>query len=111
VPGHRPVCGRDELRRLIDYWRWLDQAAGTGLEAGMSPPETARELVLGEEIVERGFADWLGPKRALVSVRTIDAHRRGVTKPAGPRELVDAFFRMAVLARDLDERRGGDRRR
>ena len=28
VPGHGPVCGPDEVRRLIDYWRWLDQAAG-----------------------------------------------------------------------------------
>ena len=27
-------------------------------------------------------------------------------KPPGPRELIDAFFRMALLARDLDQRRG-----
>jgi cyclase len=111
VPGHGPVCGADEVRRLIEYWRWLERAAEDHLEAGSSPAEAARELVLGEEIVERGFADWLGPERALVSVRTIDAHRRGVAKPAGPRDLVDAFFRMAVLARDLDERRGREQRR
>jgi cyclase len=105
IPGHGPVCGADEVRRLIDYWRWLDQAAGERLEAGSSPAAAARELVLGDELTERGFADWLGPERALVSVRTIDAHRRGVAKPAGPRELVDAFFRMALLARDLEARR------
>jgi cyclase len=106
VPGHGPVCGPDEVRRLIDYWRWLDQAAGERLEAGRLPAEAARELVLGDEIAERGFADWLAPERALVTVRTIDAHRRGVAKPAGPRELVDAFFRMALLARDFEARRG-----
>ena len=106
VPGHGPVCGPDEVRRLIDYWRWLDQAAGECLDAGEPPAAVARELVLGGEIAQRGFADWLGPERALVSVRTIDAHRRGVAKPAGPREVVDAFFRMALLARDLDQRRG-----
>ena len=106
VPGHGPVCGPDEVRRLIDYWRWLDQAAGERLDAGEPPAAVARELVLGDEIAQRGFADWLGPERALVSVRTIDAHRRGVANPAGPREVVDAFFRMALLARDLDERRG-----
>jgi hypothetical protein len=50
--------------------------------------ETARALVLGEEIAERGFADWLAPERALVTVRTIDAHRRGAAKPPGPRELI-----------------------
>jgi glyoxylase-like metal-dependent hydrolase (beta-lactamase superfamily II) len=104
VPGHGPVCGADEVRRLIDYWRWLDQAARRRLEAGTSPATTARELVLGDEIVAQGFADWLGPERAVVSVGTIDAHRRGNPKLPGPRELITAFFRMAVLARDLQER-------
>jgi cyclase len=106
VPGHGPVCGSDEVRRLIDYWRWLDQAARQRLDAGSSPVDTARELVLGEEIVKRGFADWLAPERAVVSVSTIDAHRRGAARPPGPRELIAAFFRMALLARDLEARRG-----
>jgi cyclase len=107
VPGHGPVCGPDEVRSLIDYWRWLDRAAGQRLDAGSSPAEAARELVLGEEIAERGFADWLAPERALVSVGTIDVHRRhGAAKLPGPRELVTAFFRMALLARNLEERRG-----
>jgi cyclase len=109
VPGHGPVCGAEEVRRLIDYWRWLDEAAGRRLEDGVSPAETARELVLGDEIVQRGFADWLGPERALVSVGTIDAHRRGAAKPLGPRELITAFFRMAVLARDAASGRTGVR--
>ena len=106
VPGHGPICGPDDVRRLLDYWRWLDQAAGQRLDAGRSPPETARELVLGDKIAEQGFAGWLAPERALVSVGTIDAHRRGVAKPPGPRELIAAFFRMALLARDLAARRG-----
>ena len=100
VPGHGPVCGPDQVRRLIDYWRWLERAAAQRLDAGRTPPETARELVLGAEITEQGFADWLAPERALVSVGTIDAHRRGGAKPPGPRELITAFFRMALLARD-----------
>ena len=109
VPGHGTVCGAEQARRLIDYWRWLDQAAGEHFDAGASPEETARALVLGEEIAERGFADWLAPERALVSVRTIDAHRRGAPKPPRPRELIAAFFRMALLARDFEQRRGARR--
>jgi cyclase len=111
VPGHGPICGPEEVRRLIDYWRWLERAAGDRLEAGRSPAEAARDLVLGDELAQRGFADWLGPERALVSVGTIDAHRRGVAKPPGPRELVDGFFRMALLARDLEACRDPDQRR
>jgi cyclase len=110
VPGHGPVCQADEVRRLIDYWRWLDRSAAPRLEAGTPPAEVARELVLGGELVERGFAAWLGPERTLVNVRTIDAHRRGVPRLPGPRDLVDAFFRMALLARDC-ERAAGFRKR
>jgi cyclase len=104
VPGHGPVCGADEVQRLIEYWRWLDPAARRHLEAGSSVAETARELVLGDEIAEHGFAEWLGPERALVSIRTIDAHRKQAAKLPGPREVIDAFFRMALLARHLEAR-------
>ena len=105
VPGHGPVCGAAEVQRLIDYWRWLERAAGERLDAGRSPVEAARDIVLGDEIAERGFADWLGPERAIVNVSTIAAHRRGAAKPPGPREFVTGFFQMALLARDLQARR------
>ena len=100
VPGHGPVCGIAEIERLGDYWRWLESAARRRLASGASPAVVARELVLGEEIAARGFADWLDPERAVINVRTIDAHRRGVVRPPGPRDFVDAFARMALLARD-----------
>jgi glyoxylase-like metal-dependent hydrolase (beta-lactamase superfamily II) len=104
VPGHGPVCGAAEVRRLIDYWRWLDAASREQLDAGRSPAAAARALVLGDEIAARGFAGWLGAERAVVNVRTIDAHRRGTAGMPGPRELIDAFFRMALLARDAGKR-------
>ena len=100
VPGHGPVCGVAEIVALADYWRWLEAAARRRLAAGASPAAVARELVLGEEIAARGFGDWLDPERAVISVRTIDAHRRGVARPPGPRDVVAAFARMALLARD-----------
>jgi glyoxylase-like metal-dependent hydrolase (beta-lactamase superfamily II) len=105
VPGHGPVCGPAEVRRLIDYWRWLETASGEQLAAGRPPAATARALVLGDEIAERGFADWPGAERAVINVRTVDAHRRGAAALPGPRELIDAFFRMALLARDVAARR------
>jgi glyoxylase-like metal-dependent hydrolase (beta-lactamase superfamily II) len=96
VPGHGPVCGPDEVRRLIEYWRWLEQAARQRLASGMSPAETARELVLGDEIVERGFADWLAPEQGLVSVRTIDANHQGVATPLGRHAMIADFFRIGA---------------
>lgn len=107
VPGHGPVCGVAEVERLAEYWRWLDAAAGRGLTAGRSPAATARGLVLGDEIAAEGFGNWLDPERAVINVRTIDAHRRGRWRPPGPRDLVDAFARMALLARDRFTAVGG----
>lgn len=100
VPGHGPVCGMAEIERLAEYWRWLEASAHPRLTEGRSPGATARELVLGDELAAAGFADWLDPERAVINVRTIEAHRRGRWRPPGPRDLVDAFARMAVLARD-----------
>jgi cyclase len=97
VGGHGPLCGPDEVRGLIGHWRRLDAAARERLDAGLSAYATARELVLGDH----GLADRLAPERVVVNVATIDAHRRGTAGPAGPRELITAFFRMALLARDL----------
>ncbi len=101
VPGHGPVCGAAEVELLADYWRWLDGAARPRLAAGASPGDVARELVLGDELAAGPFAAWLDPERAVISVRTIDAHRRGAARPPGPRDFVEAFSQMALLARDL----------
>jgi len=95
-----PVCGIAEIERLADYWRWLEAAARRRLSGGASAGAVARELVLGDEIAARGFTEWLDPERAVISVRTIDAHRRGALRPPTPRDFVDAFARMALLARD-----------
>lgn len=105
VPGHGPVCGVAEIERLAGYWRWLESAARRRLAAGASPGAVARELVLGDEIAAGGFADWLDPERAVINVRTIDAHRRGTVRPPGPRDFVEAFSRMGLLARDRRARR------
>ena len=88
------------MERLAAYWRWLESAARRRLAAGRSPGAVARELVLGDEMAARGFAHWLDPERAVINVRTIDAHRRGSARPPRPRDFVDAFARMALLARD-----------
>jgi cyclase len=76
LPGHGPVCGPEEVSALLDYWRQARSA-------------TTRELA--------DLSPWLAPERALVNVANLD----GTAGPPGPRQLIPAFFRMALLARDL----------
>ena len=100
LPGHGPVCGPDEVRRLLDYWRWLDRAARQRLDAGSPPPRQRARSSSARRSVELGFADWLAPERALVNVATSTRTAAAPPLRPGRGDLVPAFFRMALLARD-----------
>jgi cyclase len=82
LPGHGPVCGPEEVSALLDYWRRFGEQA-------RRPSATARDLA--------ALSPWLAPERTLVNMATID----GTARSPGPRQIVPAFFRMALLARDL----------
>jgi glyoxylase-like metal-dependent hydrolase (beta-lactamase superfamily II) len=82
LPGHGPVSGPEEVSALLDYWRRLADEA-------RSPSATARALA--------GLSPWPAPERTLVNLANLD----GAAGPPGPRQIVPAFFRMALLARDL----------
>jgi cyclase len=68
VPGHGPPCGRAEIERLADYWRWLHDGVREQRAAGRSPGEAARALLRCSEHAR--FDDWLNPERIVVSVAT-----------------------------------------
>ncbi len=102
IPGHGPVSGRAEVVMLRDYLAWVDAAARRRLAAGRSVAETARELVLSDEYTSAAWADWDLPERILITVATIDRHRRGSRGPVGTRERMALFARIASLARDLE---------
>jgi glyoxylase-like metal-dependent hydrolase (beta-lactamase superfamily II) len=104
VPGHGPVGGRAEVELLRANLAWLDGAARARLEAGESVPATARELLRSREYREAPWSDWDSPERILITIATIDRHRRGGAgaEPAvGPRERVILFSRVAELAAEL----------
>ncbi|MGN9843841.1 MBL fold metallo-hydrolase [Nonomuraea sp. H19] len=48
VPGHGAVCGPEVYDRVEGYLRFVQETAGRGREAGLSPLEAARETDLGE---------------------------------------------------------------
>ncbi|HWF51081.1 MAG TPA: MBL fold metallo-hydrolase [Solirubrobacteraceae bacterium] len=101
VPGHGPVSGRAEVEVLRDYFQWLEVAARSALGAGRSPLDTARELLASREYRDAPWGSWDSPERMVITLATIDRHRRGVTRGVGARARVDLFMQVAALAAEL----------
>jgi cyclase len=48
VPGHGDVCGPEAIEDVLGYLRFIQESAGRGKAAGLSPLEAARETDLGQ---------------------------------------------------------------
>jgi glyoxylase-like metal-dependent hydrolase (beta-lactamase superfamily II) len=101
VPGHGPVAGLAEVRTLRDYLAWLQAAAVTRLAAGASAQAVASELARSVEFRESPWGGWSGPERMVITIATIDRHRRGDAQPVGSRERARLFAHVASVAREL----------
>ena len=105
VPGHGPVCGRDEAEAVKRYWIWLEAAARHRFGLGMSAWEAARDIALSPEFGTHEWSKWSAPERIVVNVHTLERERRGeLGGEPSPRELVTIFSRVALLAEELGER-------
>jgi glyoxylase-like metal-dependent hydrolase (beta-lactamase superfamily II) len=101
VPGHGPVSGRAEVELLRDHLEWVEAAARPRLAAGSSVPDTARELLWSREYRDAPWAGWDSPERIIITLATINRHRRGASGGVGTRERVMLFAHMATLAAEL----------
>jgi cyclase len=101
VPGHGPVSAQSEVKVLRDYLAWVDRAARPRLAAGRPVPEVARELLRSDEYGAAPWDGWDSPERILITIATIERHRRGIARAVGARERVQLFAQMAELAAAL----------
>lgn len=106
VPGHGPVCGRDEAEAVKRYWVWLESEARNRFGRGMSPGEAARDIALSPSFRTYEWSLWNAPERIVINLETLDKERRGeLGGEASPRDLITIFSRVALLARELGARR------
>ena len=105
VPGHGPISGPDEVRVLRDYLSWVDAAASQRLARGLSVIDTARDLVLDQGYRDAEWGDWDSPERIVITIATIDRHRRGDARPVGARDRALLFAQVATLAAELGRTR------
>jgi glyoxylase-like metal-dependent hydrolase (beta-lactamase superfamily II) len=105
VPGHGPVCGREEAEAVKRYWVWLEAAARHRFNLGMSAWEAARDIALSPEFAGYEWSDWWAPERIVVNVHTLARERRGeLGGEPSARDLVTIFSRVALLAEELERR-------
>ena len=105
VPGHGPVCGREQVEAVKRYWVWLEAAARHRFGLGMSAWEAARDIALAPEFGAHDWASWSAPERIVINVHTLERERRGELRDEpSATELVTVFSRVALLARELEER-------
>lgn len=98
VPGHGPVCGLDELRQVRDHLDWIEAEALPRLESGKSVRDTARELRDSQAFRGAAWGGWDQPERIVITIATIDRHRRDAAGPVGARERAQIFADVAALS-------------
>ncbi len=102
VPGHGPPCGREEVRTLQAYMSWLQEAASTRLVGGRQPNQVALEVARSAEFRDAPWGAWRGPERMVITIATIDRHRRGVGRAISGRERARLFGQVAAVANALE---------
>ncbi|MGA4543560.1 MBL fold metallo-hydrolase [Uniformispora flossi] len=82
VCGHGPVCGPEVLDTTELYLNWLHATARAGIDAGLTPLQTALDTTLGD------FAGLLDPERLVGNLHRAYAEERGAPEgaavPLGP---------------------------
>jgi glyoxylase-like metal-dependent hydrolase (beta-lactamase superfamily II) len=106
LPGHGPVADVSEVRLLRDYMVWLQEASLPRLQAGEEIASIAIALARSPDFRAAPWREWSGAERMVISIATIDRHRRGVSGPVGARERARLFGLVAKVAGKLGARPG-----
>jgi len=95
VPGHGPIADKASVRRLRDYWLFLDRQVRERHKAGMSAQEAAYEIARSPAFTNSIFARWDSPERMLVNVYTLYRWLQGRTTPPKLLERLRIFAQAA----------------
>lgn len=107
VPGHGPVCGRDEVQLLRRYFEWVKSDGVSQLKNGVPPVKAARNLLLSDQFASLPWAGWDDPSRLLPILCTEQYVRdggQGHLRGLGRSRAITQMQRVRV---DVERRHGG----
>jgi glyoxylase-like metal-dependent hydrolase (beta-lactamase superfamily II) len=90
VPGHGPLTDVDGVRAVQSYLGYVRDEARKRYDAGLSAPDAARDIALGD------YSSWLDAERIVVNVHTLYREFSGSHEAPN---IVEIFGLMGELAR------------
>ena len=96
VPGHGPICDKQAVRNLREYFVALDGETRKRYVAGLSEEDTVAEL-----LAARFFDDWSDAERVVINVNALYREYSGGTLKTDPQKLYEriAAYRTTHQAR------------
>lgn len=71
VPGHGPLAQAEHIKKLIQYWEFIQEALHQRLQRSMTPYEAARDVVLSKAFQDSPFRHWDSPERIVTNAFTL----------------------------------------
>ncbi len=90
VPGHGPICGKEGIRGMRDYFIYLDQEARKRHDAGLDIEAAALDIAMDE------YEGWLDPERIIINLQTLFGEYGGVVAGFDRMKLFDMMARYRV---------------
>lgn len=101
VPGHGPLCGKEEVKSVKNYWRFLLPRIEACFQRGLSPVKAAREIALSRDFLDSPFVGWKSPERIMTNAHTIYRNLAGNTKKQSVPAIIKMMFQQALLAHEI----------
>ena len=89
VPGHGPICTKDEVREFADYLAFLHGEARKRYDAGMGYEEAANDIRFGR------FDSWADAERTVANMVTLWGEFSGARPTSDPIEIWGGMARYA----------------
>jgi cyclase len=71
VPGHGPLASKADVQHLIDYWDFTQSQVHQRFRQGMTPFESAKDILFHPDFLTRPWAQWDSPERLLTNATTL----------------------------------------
>jgi cyclase len=98
VPGHGPLTDKDGVKRVQNYWQFVDTELRLRHDMGMNAEKAVYDVVRSVEFLRKPFAKWNSPERMMTSAHVQFRHLDGNKKPLKPLQLISILAKQAVIA-------------